>query len=73
MRLPVKRVSVSHIGEDLVAVKIDGDACVPAGLVTFRGRLSRARVDWAICPDAGMKRSGTAGVRRVTRVTCVTK
>jgi hypothetical protein len=64
----VKRVSVSRIGEDLVAVKIDGDACVPAGLVTFRGRLSRARADWAICPDAGMKRSGTAGVRRVTRV-----
>jgi hypothetical protein len=41
VRLPIKRVSVSHVGEDLTAVKIDGDACVPAGVPTFWGRLPR--------------------------------
>jgi hypothetical protein len=39
VKLPTKRISVSHVGEVLSAVKIDGDLCVPAGVVTFQGRL----------------------------------
>jgi hypothetical protein len=39
VRLRRKRVSVSHEGEELVVVKIDGDPCVPAGRPSIQGRL----------------------------------
>jgi hypothetical protein len=62
--LPTRRVSISQLGKDLIAVKIDGDACVPAGHVTFRGRLSRssrrADIIWAVGTPA---RPASATVR----------
>ncbi len=40
IRLPTKRVTVSQVGRDFTALKIDRDPCVPAGLVAFHGRMS---------------------------------
>ncbi len=41
VRVPTRTVSVSHDGEDVVAVMTDGGLCVPAGHVTFWGHLPR--------------------------------
>jgi hypothetical protein len=48
-----ERVSISHSGEDLIAIKITGDDCVPAGFETFRGRLPSGSQVAAITWTAG--------------------
>ncbi len=66
VRLPTKRVSVSHVGEKLVAVKIDGDPCVPAGIVTFQGRLRRGSRRAAVTFTVGSPGRPASGTVSVT-------
>jgi hypothetical protein len=47
-------VSIAHEGEEIIAIKITGDDCVPAGLEAFRGRLPRGSQMAAVTWTAGL-------------------
>jgi len=51
-----ERVSISHADEHLIATKITGDDCVPAGFETFRGRLPTGSLIGAITWTGGLPR-----------------
>jgi len=54
-------VEVAHEGEQIVAVKIIGDDCVPAGFETFRGRLPTGASVGAITWTVGQPRAPASG------------
>lgn len=58
-----ERVSVVDEGERIVATKITGDDCVPAGFETFSGRLPAGAPTAAITWTAGTPRAPASATR----------